>query len=225
MYEDNMNVSGHAASTSRPPGEKVLEVEALQRSFGAVKVVSRFDAVLTPGTRLGLHGPNGSGKSTILKCLSGTLMPSAGMARVLGHQAGSFAARLYTGPSLSQERSFYRRLTGFENLLFFARLRHSSKKKAVEQVRAIEAELQLEEILPRRVDRCSTGMVQQISFARALLGSPRLLLLDEPTRSLDDGAIERIWRAIEERDHVAIVIASHIEADLEHCDRVHELPT
>ena len=223
--KNNMNVSEDEGSSSRPRGDNILEVEGLSRSFGDVEVISRFDAALAPGRRLGLHGPNGSGKSTILKCLSGTLTPTAGTARVLGHEAGSFEARLYTGPSLSQERSFYRRLTGFENLLFFARLRHPSKKRAVEQVRALEAELQLEEILPRRVDRCSTGMVQQISFARALLGSPRLLLLDEPTRSLDDGAIERIWGAIEGRDHVAIVIALHIEADLEHCDQVHELPT
>lgn len=213
------HASGH------DPSDAVLVVEGLSRSFRAIPVLRDFDIVLREGERLGLHGPNGSGKSTLLRCLSGTLTPGTGSVRVAGHHAGSFAARTFTGPSLAHERSFYRRLTGFENLLFFARLRHVSKRNALAEVRELEAELELGEILTRRVDRCSTGMVQQLSFARALLGHPRLLLLDEPTRSLDEAATARIWGAIEKRDHVAVVIASHIDADLERCHQVHELPT
>lgn len=209
----------------KSPESASLFVSGLSRAFGSTEVVRSFNADLGPGKRLGLHGPNGSGKSTILRCLSGTLTPTSGTVRVMGHESGSFEARFATGSSLAQERSFYRRLTGFENMLFFSRLRHRSRRAAGEQVRALEDELELGTILGRRVDRCSAGMVQQLSFARALLGSPRLLVLDEPTRSLDEGAIERFWGAIERRPDVAVVIASHIRADLEHCDGVHELPT
>jgi ABC-type multidrug transport system ATPase subunit len=143
----------------------------------------------------------------------------------VGHDASSFEARTLTGASLAQERSFYRRLTAFENMLFFARLRYRSKKEAMDGVKTVAEELELGAFLSRRVDQCSTGMVQQLSFARALMGAPRLLILDEPTRSLDEAAIGRLWRAIDHRNEVAVVIASHVAADLEHCDRVHELPT
>ena len=221
-----MSVSDRALDRTGATAQVVvLEVTGLSRGFGTVEVIRHVDVRLLEGERLGLTGSNGSGKSTILRCLSGTLTPTSGTVRVMGHVAGSFEARRATGPSLSQERSFYRRLTGFENLLFFARLRHISKKSAVAAVRDVGSELELNSILERRVDRCSTGMIQQLSFARALLGDPRLLLLDEPTRSLDERAIERMWRAIEARDHAAVVLASHISADLERCDQVHELPT
>lgn len=206
-------------------GVVVLSVEGLSRSFRGVEVVERFDMTLTEGERVALHGPNGAGKSTILRCLSGTLMPTSGSVKITGHEAGSFAAQLHTGPSLSQERSFYRRLTGLENLLFFARLRHVSKRAALEQISELQTELDLDEILRQRVDRCSTGMVQRLSFARALLGSPKLLLLDEPTRSLDETAIARFWDAVERRTDMAVVIATHLEEDLQHCDRMYELPT
>ena len=222
-----MSVSTEPADTSFGSSDDVavLEASGLARFFGTTEVVSRFDVRLEGGERLGLSGPNGSGKSTLLRCFSGTLTPTRGTVRVLGHQAGSFEAREATGISLSQERSFYRRLTGLENLLFFARLRHVTKKSAVMAIREISKELQLESVLERRVDRCSTGMIQQLSFARALLGDPRLLLLDEPTRSLDGAAMERMWDAIETRDHAAVVLASHVSSDLERCNHIRELPT
>ena len=205
--------------------DAIVEIDALHRRFRASTVVERFDALLREGDRVALRGPNGSGKTTILRCIGGTLNPTAGFVRVGGFAAGTFEARTLIGPSLSQERSFYRRLSGFENLLFFARLRHVSKRRAFTEVQELEQELELSDILRRRVDRCSAGMVQQLSFARALLGSPRLLLLDEPTRSLDDAAVNRLWAAIDRRPEVALVLASHLEADHDKCDRVYDLPT
>ena len=70
-----------------------------------------------------------------------------------------------------------------------------------------------------RVDRCSTGMVQQLAFARALLGEPELLLLDEPTRSLDEAAVERVWAALASRPSLALIIATHRHEDIERCER------
>jgi ABC-type multidrug transport system ATPase subunit len=67
------------------------------------------------------------------------------------------------------------------------------------------------------MDRCSTGMLQQVSFARALLGNPRLLLLDEPTRSLDLDAVERLWTALDRRPETAVLIATHRPDDLDRC--------
>jgi ABC-type multidrug transport system ATPase subunit len=135
-----------------------------------------------------------------------------------GEPAGSREARRCIGTSFAQERSFYLRLSGRENLLTFARLREPAKQ-ARATVEAVVTELELDDIASRRVDRCSSGMVQQLAFARALLGEPPLLLLDEPTRSLDDAAVGRLWEALDRRPATAIMIATHRHEDVERCER------
>jgi ABC-2 type transport system ATP-binding protein len=198
-------------------GERVLEVVGLDRRFGERQVLRDLHLRLTAGERLAVTGPNGSGKTTLLRCVSGTLTPSGGRVEVCGHEAGSLAARRRIGVSLSQERSFYLRLSGRNNLLFFARLRHRREREARIATEQLIEELELETIAAERVDRCSTGMVQQLALARALLGSPALLVLDEPTRSLDPGAVERLWGAVDRRPEIALLIATHRSDDVERC--------
>jgi ABC-type multidrug transport system ATPase subunit len=178
--------------------------------------VRSLDLRVEPGERVGLVGPNGSGKTTVLRCIAGTVAPSHGTISVGGHAAGTLDARRLVGASFAQERSFYFRLNGRTNLLFYARLRYD-RKTAVRKVAALEEELELGDICSTRVDRCSTGMVQQLGFARALVGDPRVLVLDEPTRSLDADAVERLWGAIDSRPNTALVIATHREDDLARC--------
>jgi ABC-2 type transport system ATP-binding protein len=203
----------------------VLQIEELGRRFGDHEVVRSLDLTLEPGERVALRGPNGSGKTTVLRCVAGTLTPTAGRISVGEHPAGTIEARRLVGASFSQERSFYLRLLGHENLVFFARLRLAGKREAERQVRALEEELELEEIVRERVDHCSTGMTQQLAFARALLGEPRVLLLDEPTRSLDQDAAERLWGALDRRrERLGLVIATHRPDDLERCDGQVEFP-
>lgn len=197
--------------------EPLLAATGLTRAFANRNVIGPLDLRLGPGERLALLGPNGAGKTTILRCASGTLLPTTGEVRIAGHRAGTAKAKPLVGASLSQERSFYLRLTGRENLLFFARLRHPRRADAAEQVRALEEELEIGAIAANRMDRCSTGMLQQVSFARALLGDPRVLLLDEPTRSLDVDAVERLWAALDRRPETAVLIATHRQDDLDRC--------
>jgi ABC-type multidrug transport system ATPase subunit len=197
--------------------EPLLAATGLTRAFASRTAVGPLDLEVGPGERLALLGPNGAGKTTILRCAAGTLLPTTGEVRVAGHLAGSPEAKRLVGASLSQERSFYLRLTGRENLLFFASLRHPGRARAAEQVRALEHELDIGAITANRMDRCSTGMLQQVSFARALLGNPLLLLLDEPTRSLDVDAVERLWTALDRRPETAVLIATHRQDDLDRC--------
>ena len=205
---------------------RMLLVEGLARRFGAHEVVHSLDLTVAPGERVALRGPNGSGKTTVLRCIAGTVTPSGGRISIGGHAAGTIEASRLMGVSLSQDRSFYLRLTGHDNLLFFARLRHASDREAARNVEALEEELELREIARERVDHCSTGMTQQLAFARALLGDPRLLLLDEPTRSLDRGAVERLWRALDRRcEFVGLLIATHRSDDVARCAREIDLPT
>jgi len=198
--------------------ERTLEVRGLSRRFGRLEVLSDLDLELGPGERLAVQGPNGSGKTTFLRCVTGTLAPSDGAVLVCDHEAGSMEARRRLGVSLSQERSFYLRLSGRDNLLFFSRLRHSRESDAQAAVDAAVEELELGEIVPVRMNRCSTGMVQQVSLARALLGDPSLLVLDEPTRSLDRGAISRLWAALDRRAHASVLIATHRREDVDRCN-------
>jgi ABC-type multidrug transport system ATPase subunit len=197
--------------------EPALEVSGLVRRFGEREVLSGVDLVLAPGERLAVTGPNGSGKTTLLRCISGMLTATAGRVRVCGQPAGSLQARRRLGISLSQERSFYLRLSGRDNLRFFARLRYRSEPSAKRAVEELVEELEIGEIAAQRVDRCSTGMVQQLALARALLGAPSLLALDEPTRSLDEGAVERLWAAMDRRSDTALLIATHRSDDVTHC--------
>jgi ABC-type multidrug transport system ATPase subunit len=153
------------------------------------------------------------------------LTPTGGTITVGGYRAGTIGAGRLIGASFSQERSFYLRLTGHDNLVFFARLRTTGKREAATLVADIEEELALAEIASERVDRCSTGMIQQLAFARALLGRPKLLLLDEPTRSLDEQAVERLWGALDRRTtHAAVVLATHRPDDVDRCERRVDLP-
>jgi ABC-type multidrug transport system ATPase subunit len=200
-----------------------LTTRGLTRRFGEVEALPPVDLTLERGERLALRGPNGSGKTTLLRCLAGTLIPSDGEAWIGPHPAGTLAARERLGASLAVERSFYLRLTGRANLLLFARLRHRVAREARRQVEALIEELELEEIAARRLDACSTGMVQQVAFARALLGDPDLLLLDEPTRSLDRDAIARLWGALDRRPRLAAIVASHRPDDAANCGRRLEL--
>ncbi|MBD0329390.1 MAG: ABC transporter ATP-binding protein [Thermoleophilia bacterium] len=209
-------------SATAPP---LLAVDSLARSFGGRDVVRSLSLEVPAGERVALAGANGSGKTTVLRCIAGTLLPTRGRISVAGASAGSVEARAATGASLGPERSFYLRLSGRANLLLFARLRGATRSEAAEQVAAIARELEIDGFVEQTADTYSAGMLQQLAFARALLGDPALLILDEPTRSLDTGAIDRFWRALDRRPGSAVLLATHNRDDLERCSKRVELPT
>jgi ABC-type multidrug transport system ATPase subunit len=196
----------------------LLEIAGLRRRFGDHEVIEGLDLEVEPGRKVAFVGPNGSGKSTALRCVAGTLAPTGGSVRIGGHVSGTRAARRLTGVSLSQERSFYLRISGRENLVFFARLRGFGARAAEHEVQRVGEELELGGFLDQRADEFSTGMILQLAFARSLLGDPALLLLDEPTRSLDREAVGRLWAAIDRRPRMAMLMATHMDDDVGHCD-------
>jgi ABC-type multidrug transport system ATPase subunit len=139
------------------------------------------------GEAVALLGANGAGKSTLLKILATLLLPTRGSATVSGHDTltDSRTVRRQIGYHAGTEHGFYPRLSGRENLLFFGRLNMLSSASAAKRIAALADRFHLAEALDRQVRTLSTGTVQRLSLARSLLHQPRVLLLDEPTRSLD----------------------------------------
>ena len=139
------------------------------------------------GEAVALLGANGAGKSTLIKILSTLLLPTHGRASISGYDAvkNPRDVRRLLGYHAGTDHGFYPRLTGRENLLFFGRLNLLSSTSAAARIASLAERFHLTEAIDRQVRTLSTGTVQRLSLVRALLHQPRVLLLDEPTRSLD----------------------------------------
>lgn len=206
-----MNVSG--------VGElRVLEVIDARCALRRLPIFSGVNLTVLTGERIHLGGPNGSGKTTLLRCAAGTLCLDRGRIRVGGSPAGTAAARRQVGLCVNPEQGLQLDLTGRQNLLFAARLRLPADlvRAAVSRV---EDEFAITPFAEQKTQHYSAGMRARVTIARALLGDPALLLIDEPTRSLDAAGRELFWAALDRRRSAACVIASHLEEDVARCDR------
>jgi ABC-2 type transport system ATP-binding protein len=166
-----------------------------------------------PGEVLALLGPNGSGKSTTLRLISTTLLPDRGRVLVNGSDSRleSQSVREQVGFAIASERSFFPRLTVRENLDFFAALENVPRCERPERVRAALRELRLECAADKQTMKLSSGMYQRLGIARALIKEPSVLLLDEPTRSLDPAAANDLWSRVRElsRSGITVLLATH----------------
>jgi len=144
--------------------------------------------VAEEGSATAVTGPNGSGKTTLLKLIAGLLMPDSGSVRVFGIDPvrGHGLTAGMTGLSLSGDRSFYWRLSAWANLEYFGGLQGLRGRVLRDSIAEVTDRLGLEADSDKPVEALSAGYRQRLSLARALLHRPRLLLLDEPFRSLDD---------------------------------------
>ena len=179
------------------------------------------------GEIFGLIGRNGAGKTTLTKIVATLVQPTTGSVSVHDHDSVSDDehVRRQIGLSTAEERSFYWRLTSEQNLMFFARLHGLSDRVARERIKDLFAKLELDEVARRRFGELSTGNKQRLAVARALLANPPVLLLDEPTRSLDPLAAARmrdLIRSLANEDPpVTILLTSHNLAEVETlCARV-----
>lgn len=161
----------------------------VSRSFGDLTVLTDVDFVVMPGEIHGLIGPNGVGKTTLLRIVAGLVDPSAGAVRVLAGSPTADAIRSRTGWIPGGDRTFYLRLSGHENLVFFGRMYGMSRRLATQRARQLMSDVGLDHAGTRLTGLYSKGMLKRLSVARALLPDPRLLLCDETTHDLDpDGA-------------------------------------
>jgi ABC-2 type transport system ATP-binding protein len=167
-----------------------IRVRGLVKRFGSVVALDGLDLDVARGEIVALLGPNGAGKSTLLRILGTTVLPEAGTARLLGKDAldDPVAARRAIGLMIGDERGLYWRLSGRRNLEFFGALHGMRRDEAAARADVLLAEAGLDRAADRPVSGYSSGMRIRLLLARALTAEPPLLLLDEPTRTLDPQA-------------------------------------
>jgi ABC-2 type transport system ATP-binding protein len=179
------------------------------------------------GDRVAVMGPNGAGKTTLLKLIGGLILPTKGDIVVNGFSTihHSAAARKSVGFVLNEERSFFWRLTGTQNLEFFGALDNLGGADLRNRIQELTSLVGLEEAAGRVVEGYSSGMKQRLALARGLIAEPRVLILDEPTRALDpiasDEMIDLILSRIYSGSRKTLLIATHrMDEALKLCNKV-----
>ena len=194
----------------------IIETNDLCKQYGNVLRVAHLNLDVPEGSVYGFPGPNGAGKSTTLKMILGLVHPTAGDIRVLGKKmdGGNRLAVLRQVGSLIESPSYYGHLTGEENLRIVQTLRGVPEKNIREVLQIVRLDGQR----GKKVAHYSLGMKQRLGLAAALLGYPKLLILDEPTNGLDPAGIQEMRELIcslPERFGMTVVVSSHLLSEID----------
>ena len=190
-------------------------------------VLENVSIQVKKGELFGLLGPNGAGKTTLIKILCTLILPSSGTALVNGNdinRAGK-AIRRSIGYVISEDRSFYWRLTGRQNLKFFAELNNFTKSEADQRIKELLELTGLRDDADKLFKNYSSGMKQRLAIARGLLTNPEILFLDEPTKSLDPIAAHDVKmfvrnRMVSEEKKTVVLATNNMQEAEELCDRI-----
>lgn len=202
----------------------MIEVENLQRKFGAVTAVSGLTLSVPAGEIYGLVGPDGAGKTTTFRLLVGALLPDSGRGAIGGHdlQTDIEAVRRLIG-YLPQKFSLYPDLTVAENLRFFAEVNGISPDEWQPRREAMLAFVGLADFADRRAWQLSGGMKQKLGLATALIHRPRLLLLDEPTGGVDPVTRQDFWQLIGKavvEEGLTVLVSTPYMDEASRCNRI-----
>lgn len=194
----------------------IIQTHDLCKQYGSALRVSHLNLNVPEGSIYGFLGPNGAGKSTTLKMILGLVRPTAGSIRVLGKDMDSSnrLSVLRQVGSLIESPSYYGHLTGEENLRIVQTLRGIPEKNIREVLQIVRLDGQRE----KKVAHYSLGMKQRLGLAAALLGYPKLLILDEPTNGLDPAGIQEMRELICDlpgRFGMTVVVSSHLLSEID----------
>jgi sodium transport system ATP-binding protein len=201
----------------------MIEALELQKRFGRVRAVANISFTAQNGSITGLLGANGAGKTTTLRILSGALQQESGCVRIDGRsREEGFPVQAQIG-ALLDHTGLYSRLTVREHLVYFGELYGLSRIRIGERVQELLSLLGLDPVADRRARELSQGQRMKVSLGRAMIHSPRNLLLDEPTTGLDIPTV-RVWRTLlrQMRDAgLCIMFSSHVLEEVQAlCDKV-----
>ena len=200
---------------------KVLEIKGVKKKLGKREIIKGIDLSVEEGEIFGFLGPNGAGKTTTIRMLVGLIAPNEGDISICGNNVQTQKEKaLKNVGAVVENPELYRYLSGRENLMQIARIRGVSKEEIQELIETVG----LKDRIDDKVRKYSLGMKQRLGLAAALIGNPKLLILDEPTNGLDPSGImdfrEVVKKSAKERG-MAVFISSHILSEVQTlCDRV-----
>lgn len=199
----------------------LILLDRLSKTFGDRTILNKVSLNLHQGEIVGLIGPSGAGKSTMIKVMLGMEKADGGEALVLGKTMPNRDILAELG-YMAQADALYEKLTARENLIFFAVMKGIPKSELVLQIEHAAKVVDLDRNLDQRVKNFSGGMKRRLSLAIALLGQPRLLILDEPTVGIDPALRRQIWHELRRlRDKGrSILVTTHVMDEAELTDRV-----
>ena len=195
----------------------MIEVSHLTKKYGGHLAVDDVSFTVEDGQIYGLLGPNGAGKSTIMNILTGYLSATSGQVTVAGHPLPEDAdeAKACVG-YLPEQPPLYPEMTVGEYLNFVAELKKVPRAQRKEQVLRAARRTGLEKVLPRLIRSLSKGYKQRVGIAQALLGSPKIIILDEPTVGLDPAQVIEMRKLIRELGKAhTVILSSHILSEVQ----------
>lgn len=195
----------------------MIEVSHLTKKYGGHLAVDDVSFTVEDGQIYGLLGPNGAGKSTIMNILTGYLSATGGQVTVAGHPLPEEAdeAKACVG-YLPEQPPLYPEMTVGEYLNFVAELKKVPRAQRKEQVHRAARRTGLEKVLPRLIRSLSKGYKQRVGIAQALLGSPKIIILDEPTVGLDPAQVIEMRKLIRELGKAhTVILSSHILSEVQ----------
>jgi len=198
-----------------------MNLQHLVKKFGNQTVLKDVNLNVRAGEIVGLIGPSGAGKSTVIKTTLGMEVADGGSATVFDTTMPNRQLLSNIG-YMAQTDALYDALSGKENLIFYAQMKGISKSEINKETAYVAKVVDLTDDLNKRVNSYSGGMMRRLSLAIALLGSPKLLVLDEPTVGIDPALRRQVWKELKSiRDEGrSILITTHVMDEAELCDRV-----
>jgi ABC-2 type transport system ATP-binding protein len=199
-----------------------LSVQNLRKVIGKREIIKGLTFELKEGEVFGFLGPNGAGKTTTIRMLVGLIKPTSGTIRICGlNIADHFEEAMINLGCIVENPELYPYLSGYNNLLHFSRMIEGISEERIKEVTALVG---LTERIHDKVKTYSLGMRQRLGIAQALLGNPKVLILDEPTNGLDPAGIREMRqfiRFLAEKEGLSVLVSSHLLSEIQLlCDRV-----
>lgn len=195
-----------------------LEIKTISKHYGKKKALDGFTFTFTEGI-YGLLGPNGAGKTTLMNLITGNLSADKDGGKILwnGEETSSLGEKFRKELGfMPQQQNLYDSMTAFDFLGYVSALKNLDKKKSAEEIISLLKKVELDDCSDKKIGGFSGGMKQRLLIASALLGSPKLLIMDEPTAGLDPKQRVIIKRLVSELSKdMIIIISTHIISDIE----------
>lgn len=202
---------------------ELLRIESLTKVIKKKKILDDISLMVNSGEIVGFLGPNGAGKTTTIKTIMGLFSITAGQITVCGHNVSTdFEDAMKNIGGIVENPDLYKRMTGRQNLEYFAALHEGIKKEHIDEVVSL---VKMSQRVNDKVKSYSLGMRQRVGIAQALLHRPQLLVLDEPTNGLDPIGIKELrdlLKYLSKKADVGVFISSHLLSEMElMCDRIY----